>query len=36
MIQKKRQVQKKINEEIVETNRNAILIVEQRKAKEKE
>ena len=36
LIQKKRQIQKKVNEEILETNRNAILISEQRKAKELE
>lgn len=32
-MQKKRQIQKKINEQILETNKNAILIIEQRKAK---
>jgi|JI6StandDraft_1071083.scaffolds.fasta_scaffold140929_2 hypothetical protein len=32
-MQKKRQIQKKINEQILETNKNAILILEQRKAK---
>lgn len=31
--EKKRQLQKKINAEIVETNQNAILIIEQRKMK---
>ena len=32
--EKKKQFQKKVNEEIVTTNKNAILIIEQRKAKE--
>ena len=36
IIQKKRIQQQKINDQIQETNRNAILLIEQRKAKEKE
>ena len=36
MIQKKREKQKKTNEEIIETNRNAMLVIEQRKVKEKD
>lgn len=35
MIQRKREKQQKINEEIIQANRNAILVIEQRKLKEK-
>jgi hypothetical protein len=35
MIQRKREKQNKINEEIIQANRNAILVIEQRKLKEK-
>lgn len=34
--EKKKQIQSKVNQEIVESNRNAILINEQRRMKEKE
>ena len=34
LIQKKRQMVKKMNDEIVQTNKNAILLIEQRKAKQ--
>lgn len=36
LLQKKKQVQSKINQDIVESNRNAILINEQRRLKERE
>ena len=36
MIQRKREKQNKINEEIIQANRNAIIVIEQRKLKEKE
>jgi len=36
LAEKKREQQKKTNEQIIQTNRNAILMVEQRKVKERQ